>query len=142
MAASSEEKMNNLLLEVRVLEDTYSELTNRQSLLERALIENRSALDTIKGLESGNAEEVLMPIGGGVLLRSPPPSSDKVLVNIGLNVVVEKSRESATSLIEKRADEYEKSLVTIMTQRTQIAERLESDRVALNSMMSAQSPKR
>ena len=44
---TAEETVNALLVEVRVLESTYNELTARQNLLERALLESRAALDSI-----------------------------------------------------------------------------------------------
>jgi len=133
-----EDRINNLVTEVRVLENTYNELTNRQNLLERILVESRSSLETIKGLSdpaSGAADEVLVPVGGGILLRASPPKTDKVLLNIGANVVVEKTREAATSFMEARASELEEDIVAIATQRSQIAQRLDSDRRALQNMV-------
>jgi len=44
---TAEETVNALVVEVRVLESTYNELTSRQNLLERALLESRAALDSI-----------------------------------------------------------------------------------------------
>ena len=90
---SAEETVNAILVEIRVLEGTYNELTARQSLLERALLESRAALDSIKGLQGQTTSEVLTQIGGGVMLRSKPPATDKVLVGVVSYVVLEKQRE-------------------------------------------------
>ncbi|MBI3859527.1 MAG: prefoldin subunit alpha [Thaumarchaeota archaeon] len=135
---TDEDKLNALVVEIRVLESTYNELTSRQSLLERALIENRAALDALKGLAENTSDEVLSQIGGGAMLRSKPPSTDKVLVSIGSNVVLEKTREEAVALMEGRAREVEKSLVSVIGQRNEIAERLDADRQVLNSVLSRQ----
>jgi len=51
---TAEETMNALVVEARVLESTYNELTARQNLLERALLESRAALDSIKELSGGS----------------------------------------------------------------------------------------
>ena len=133
-----EETANNLLVEIRVLESTYNELTARQSLLERALLESRAALDAIKGL-SGQQTEVLTQIGGGALLRSQPPSTDRVLVSIGANVVVEKPRDEAVAILEERSREFEKTIMSIIGQRNEIAERLNSDREIMNNYLASQS---
>ncbi len=133
-----EEKVNNLVTEVRVLESTYNELSSRQNLLERILIESRTSLETMKGLSASTSEEALIPVGGGILLRSSPPRTDKVLLNIGANVVVERTREDATKFMEARAGELEEDIVAIASQRNQIAQRLDSDRRALQSMLSRQ----
>jgi prefoldin alpha subunit len=131
---TAEETVNALLVEIRVLEGTYNELTTRQNLLERALLESRAALESIKGLD-GKSPEVLTQIGGGAMLRSPPPSTDKVLLNIGANVVIEKSKEEAVAMLEERSRDVEKTIVTLVRERNEIAERLNADRDLLNNLV-------
>ena len=132
---TAEETVNALLVEVRVLESTYNELTARQNLLERALLESRAALDSIKGLSGTPPSEVLTQIGGGAMLRSNPPSTDRVLVSIGSNVVLEKSKDEAVALLEERSRDVEKTIMSIIGQRNEIAERLNSDRELLNNLV-------
>jgi len=132
---TAEETVNALVVEIRVLESTYNELTARQNLLERALMESRAALDSIKGLASQPTSEVLTQIGGGAMLRSKPPSTDSVLVSIGSNVVVEKPKEEAVAMLEERSRDVEKTIVSIIGQRNEIAERLNSDRDLLNNFV-------
>jgi len=132
---SEEEAVNSLVVEIRVLESTYNELTSRQNLLERALLESRAALDSIKGLSSSPSSEVLTQIGGGAMLRSEPPSTDKVLISIGSNVVLEKTKDEAVALLEERSRDVEKTIVSIIGQRNEIATRLNSDRDILNSYL-------
>ncbi len=140
--ASEEEQINGLLAELRLLENAYNDFSMRQNILERALIEARSALDTIKELGSSSPEDVLIPVGAGVLLRGSPPSSDKILVNVGANVVLEKSRDDAAAILEKRVEGFEQNLVAVLNQRNQIAQRLEADRRALQVMASRQVPQK
>jgi len=132
---TAEETVNALVVEVRVLESTYNELTARQNLLERALLESRAALDSIKGLASKPTSEVLTQIGGGAMLRSKPPSTDSVLVSVGSNVVIEKPKEEAVAMLEERSRDVEKTIVSIIGQRNEIAERLNSDRDLLNNLV-------
>jgi prefoldin alpha subunit len=136
--SSEEEAVNSLLVEIRVLESTFNELSARQNLLERALIESRAALEAIKGLGESPTDEVLTQIGGGAMLRSPPPSTDKVLVSIASSVVIEKSRDEAVAYLEERARDVEKTIVSILSQRNEIANRLNSDRQVLNSYVARQ----
>jgi prefoldin alpha subunit len=132
---SAEETVNALLVEVRVLESTYNELTARQNLLERALLESRAALDSINGLDGNAPAEVLTQIGGGAMLRSQPPATDSVLVSIGSNIVIEKSKEEAVAMLEERSRDVEKTIVSLIGQRNEIAERLNSDREVLNNLV-------
>ncbi len=133
---TAEETVNALVLESRVLENTYNELTARQNILERALIESRAALEAIKGLAESASKEVLTQIGGGAILRSAPPSTNKVMLGVGAGIVIEKPRAEAVAILEERTKEYEKTLMSIVNQRNEIAERLESDRQVLNSILS------
>ncbi len=132
---TAEETVNALVVEIRVLESTYNELTSRQTLLERALLESRAALDSIKGLSDQPPAQVLTQIGGGAMLRSEPPSVDHVLVSIGSNVVLEKPKDEAVAMLEERSRDVEKTIVSIIGQRNEIAERLTADRDLLNSLM-------
>jgi prefoldin alpha subunit len=133
---TAEETVNALVMEVRILEGTYNELSSRQNLLERALLESRAALDSIKGLSDHGSKEVLTQIGAGAMLRSQPPATDNVLVSVGANVVIEKSKEEAMAMLEERSRDVEKSIVTVAKQRNEIAERLTSDREFLNTLVS------
>jgi len=136
--SSEEERMNRLLVESRMLESTFNELTNRQGMLERMLIESRASLDTVRQIGSTTTDEVLIPVGAGILLRASPPKADKVLVSIGANVVVEKSKEEAEKILERRSKELEENIITILSQRNQIAQRLEADRRTLQAFIDRQ----
>ncbi len=134
-----EETVNALMVEIRVLENTYNELSARQNLLERALVENRAALDALSGLGDKPTGETLVQIGGGAMLRSKPPSTDKVLINIGASVVIEKKKSEAVAILEDRSREVEKTVMSIANQRSELAQRLDADRQALNSFVARQS---
>jgi len=136
--SSEEERINRLLVESRMLESTFNELTNRQGMLERMLIESRASLDTVKQIGSAATDEVLIPVGAGIMLRSSPPKADKVLVSIGANVVVEKTKEEAEKILEERSKQLEENIITILSQRNQIAQRLEADRRTLQAFIDRQ----
>ena len=136
---TEEEAINALVVEIRVLESTYNELSSRQNLLERALVENRAALDALNGLGDKPSQEVLMQIGGGAMLHSPPPSTNRVLISVGANIVIEKPKAEAVALMEGRSRDVEKTIISIAGQRNELAQRLDSDRQALNSLVSRQS---
>ena len=132
-----EETVNALVVEVRILEGTYNELSARQSLLERALLEGRAALESISGLAGEQSGEVLTQIGGGALLRAKPPSTDTVLIGVGSNVVIEKPKDEAVAMLEERSRDIEKTLVSLVGQRNEIAARLNSDRELLNNLVAS-----
>lgn len=132
---SAEDRVNSLAVEVRILESTFNEFTTRQSMLERALVENRAALEALKELGEQQPGEVLLQIGGGALVKSAPPSVDRVLVNVGSSVIIEKSRDEAMALLEDRAKQEERTIMTLMGQRNEIAQRLETDKQVLQNLI-------
>ena len=69
------------------------------------------------------------------MLRSQPPSTDRVLVSIGSNVVIEKPKDEAVAMLEERSMDVEKTIVSLIGQRNEIAERLNSDRDLLNNLV-------
>ena len=72
------------------------------------------------------------------MLRASPPKADKVLVSIGANVVVEKSKGGCGEDLEARAKELEENIIAILSQRNQIAQRLELDRRTLQAFIDRQ----
>ena len=134
---TAEETVNALVVEIRVLEGTYNELSARQNLLERALLEGRAALESIKGLGGQQSGEILTQIGGGAMLRSQPPLTDTVLISVGSNVVIEKPKDEAVAMLEERSRDIEKTIVSIIGQRNEIATRLNSDRELLNNLVAS-----
>jgi prefoldin alpha subunit len=136
--SNDEDRINNLVGEIRMLESTFEDLSARQNLIERILIETRASIDTLTGLASSKADEVLVPVGAGILIRASPPKTEKVLLNVGANVVVEKPRDYATKFMEARGKELEQSITAIASQRGQIAQRLDSDRRALQTIVNKQ----
>ena len=135
--STEEERINNLVAESgcsRARSTSYRPPEPAGADTDR----EQSSLDTIKGLGSATTDEVLMPVGGGILLRASPPKTDKVLLNIGANVVVEKTRDEANKFMEARAKDIEENIIAIASQRNQIAQRLDSDRRTLQSFIDRQ----
>jgi prefoldin subunit 5 len=59
-------------------------------------------------------------------------------MSIGAAVMIEKSKEDAEKMLEGRAKEIEETIITLLSQRNQIAQRLEADRRALQAFIERQ----
>jgi prefoldin subunit 5 len=59
-------------------------------------------------------------------------------MSIGAAVVIEKSKEEAERMLEGRAKEIEENIITLLSQRNQVAQRLEADRRALQGFIDRQ----
>ena len=87
------------------------------------------ALEALVSTEDGN---VLLQIGGGASLRAKIVDPEKVLLNIGSDVIVEKTNPDAVGYLKDRITEMEASqkkvaeaLDKLKGQMNEIAKRLE-----------------
>ncbi len=104
----------------------------------RALIETRGGLSTLKGLSTSSSTEVLVPIGGGIFVDAKAPPSDKFLVTIGADVIIEKPKEDALKYVEDRINEMENAVSGIEAHKTDINRKMLSKRESINEMIAKQ----
>jgi len=103
------------------------------ALLEEGRVEAFSAIEAINGIKDSPDNTVLLPLGAGISVRVRISEPSRVLVNIGSEVVVEKSSEEAVEYLKDRITEMEASAKKVMEtleqirgQMNEIARRLEA----------------
>jgi prefoldin alpha subunit len=101
-------------------------------LIEEGRMEATAAIETLKELGAGENMPVLLQIGGGASVRANVIEPDRVLVNIGADVIVERSNTEAVEYLRDRIIEMEASgkrvaetLDRIRSQMNEIARRIE-----------------
>jgi prefoldin alpha subunit len=106
--------------------------TRQLQLIDDGLMEATAAIETLKELSAGENMPVLLQIGGGTSVRANVIEPDRVLVNIGADVVVERSNTEAIEYLRDRITEMEASgkrvaetLDRIRSQMNEIARRIE-----------------
>jgi prefoldin alpha subunit len=141
--ASDEETFRKLLTELRLLESTSEALQNRTSLLNAAMTELAFALATIEGLgKEKTGAPLLVPIGGGSFIKADVAATDTLVVGMGAGVSVEKPREEAKRIVDKRIAELEKSMAALQQQLGQVMERMRANRQQLDDVSLRLSGKR
>jgi len=134
--APSEEELRRLSVEMRYLEQTAEALQQRISMVNAAITDLSYANATLDGIEKEKENaEMLVPIGGSSYVKVKLADSDKVLINMGSGVSVEKNLADAKVTLKERLDELEKTMTSAQQQFSQIAERLASGRNRLESML-------
>ncbi len=133
--SSDEETFRRLLTELRLLESTADALQNRINLVNAALTELAFAATTIEGLEQETkGTQLLVPIGGGSFINAKVATIEDLVVGMGAGVSVEKPREEAKRIIEKRIAELQKSMNTLQQQLSQVLEQMRVKRQQLESV--------
>lgn len=123
---------------MRYLEQTAETLQQRLSMLNAAITDLSYANMTLDGVEKEKENsELLVPIGGSSYVKMRLASSDRVIVGLGAGVSVEKSVPEAKEMLKERLGELEKSAQAAQQQFTQIAERINTGRSRLESLLSS-----
>lgn len=130
-----EQRINELVQHSRTLELYLNEVLERETTVTKLIEEARLASYALQNIPLDKENEALMPIGVGVYLKTNIPSIDKLLVNVGAGVTIEKTREDTLHYIESRIKEFEIGLNQLRDQKKQITSQLEQIQQQVNSML-------
>ena len=137
----SEEQAQQLMQQMQMLETYFSDLSQRETTFLSVLREASSAIESIKSLNQKSESDTLIPIGMGTYVPTKISSTNKIVLNVGAGVAVEKDFPSAINYLEARIKEIEVALQDTSAKKQDAAARLEQGREQINQLMqSTQSP--
>ncbi len=102
------EELQKLYLEYKTLEQQTSQIEQQLQTVEQQLQEAESiknSLDELKAIKQGS--EMLVPVSSGIFMKAKITDKDKVIVNVGSDVLVGKGLDGAKQLMEKQKKEIE-----------------------------------
>jgi len=138
----AEEELRRLSMEMRYLEQTADALQQRISMVNAALTDINYANMTLDGIEKEKENsEMLIPIGGSSYVKVKLADTNKVIIGMGSGVSVEKTLPEAKITLKERLDELGKTMQSAQQQFSQVAERINSGRSRLESMLSTREGK-
>ncbi len=130
----SEEQAQQLLYQMQMLEAYLGDLVQRESTLVSILREAISAIVSIKSLKDNPDSDTLIPLGMGTFVKSQISSNEKIVLNIGAGVAVEKNPDSAINFLESRIKEIEVALQEAAAKKQDAAKRLEQGKQEINRL--------
>lgn len=131
----SEEQAQQLMYQVQMLENYLSELSQRENTLYNVLREATSAISSIKELKEKPDCETLVPLGMGTYIQTKNSSNNKIILNIGSGVAMEKTSDSAINYLEARIKEIEVALQEASSKKQDASNRLEQTKNQFNQML-------
>ena len=138
----AEEELRRLSMEMRYLEQTADALQQRISMVNAALTDINYANMTLDGIEKEKENsEMLIPIGGSSYVKAKIADTNKVIIGLGSGVSIEKTLPEAKVILKERLDELQKTMQAAQQQFSQVAERINSGRSRLESMLSTREGK-
>jgi prefoldin alpha subunit len=125
-------------MEMRYLEQTAEALQQRISMVNTAIADLTYANETLDSMEKEQENaEMLVPIGGSSYVKVKLADPNKVIVGLGSGVSVEKTLSDAKVVLKERLDELEKAMNSAQQQFSQVAERINTGRSRLESMLAS-----
>jgi len=107
--------------------------THQLQLIDEGRMEATAAIEALRDLSTAENPQVLLQVGGGTSVRARVEATDRVLVNIGADVIVERSNAEAIDYLKDRITEMEASgkrvaetLERIRSQMNEITRRIEA----------------
>ena len=103
-----------------------AEIFSRQlEMIEQKRIEALAAIESMKALTVDRDAPALLPLGGGTMVRVEVGDPEKILVNIGSDVIVQRTNGEAIAFLQGKITEMEamekKVAATIEQLRGQMA---------------------
>jgi len=131
----SEEQAQQLMQQMQMLETYFTDLSQREGTLLNVLREAISAIESIKSLRQKPNSDTLVPIGMGTYVQTKILSNDKIVLNIGAGIAVEKTYDSTINYLEARIKEIEVALQDTSARKQDAVARLEQGKDQMNQLM-------
>ena len=138
----SEERAQQLMQHMQMLENYFTDLSQRESTLYGILKEATAAIESIKSLSKKPDSDALVSIGMGTFVKAKISSSEKLVLNIGAGVSLEKDPNSAINFLEARIKEIEVAIQDTSSKKYQIAAQLEQGKHQINQLIQEETQNR
>ena len=138
----SEEQTQQLLYQMQMLEGYFSELAQKEGTIVSIIREASSAIQSLKTIDDKVDAETLVPLGLGTFVKTKTIPNEKLILNIGAGIAVEKDKDSAINFLELRLKEMQVALQETSNQKQQIAASLEQGKQQMEQLMAASRSKK
>ena len=136
----SEEQAQQLMYQMQMLESYLNDLAQRESTLMTVLREAVLAIESIKTLKDNPSSDTLIPLGMGTFAKSQISSKEKIVLNVGAGIAIEKEPDAAINFLESRIKEIEVAIQDTAVKKQDVFARLEQGKQEINRMIQSQPP--
>ena len=138
----SEEQAQQLLYQMQMLEGYLSELSQKEATIVSVIREASSAIQSLKTIDNKTDNETLTPVGLGTFIKTKLMPNEKLILNIGAGIAIEKDKDSAVNFLELRLKEMQVALQETSNQKQQISASLEQGKQQMEQMLAASRSKK
>jgi len=138
----SEEQTQQLLYQMQMLEGYFSELTQKEQAIISVIREASSAVVSLKAIDNKTDSETLVPMGLGTFVKTKLIPNQKLILNVGAGIAIEKDQNYAINFLESRLKEFQVALQDIDGQKQQVSASLEQGKQQMNQLLAASRSKK
>lgn len=117
---TNQKELQEKILAYRILQARLESIIKQRDLIVNKMVELQNTLATIDEVKK-TEEETLFPLGSEAYVFGKPTNREKLIVEIGANVALEKTFEEGKKILSKRKDELEKTLAEIQKEISQLS---------------------
>ena len=111
--------------------------SQKEATIVSVIREASSAIQSLKTIDNKTDNETLTPVGLGTFIKTKVVPNEKLILNIGAGIAVEKDKDSAINFLELRLKEMQVALQETSNQKQQISASLEQGKQQMEQMLAA-----
>ena len=127
---------------MQMMEGYLSELSQKEATIVSVIREASSAIQSLKTIDNKTDNETLTPVGLGTFIKTKVVPNEKLILNVGAGIAVEKDKDSAINFLELRLKEMQVALQETSNQKQQISASLEQGKQQMEQLMAASRSKK
>ena len=130
-----EDQVRRLYYELQLMEGTAQTLQQRLQVLTQAQAElnvAKQSLETIEEAEEG--ADILVPTGSGTFVHAKLGNPEKLIVNVGAEVLVDMTIDDAKENVQGRLEEVDKATISVSQQLEQILAQIQVHQDGVNRL--------
>lgn len=128
------EKLEKMVTELNQLQKQGETITQQIEQLNTSLQDVTTAQEAVEGIKGSIGKETLIPIGAGCFITAELKSED-VIVGVGAEVAIKKSREETLETLKKDKEEVENLIKSLSEQLDKINQYITSKRPEVEKLM-------
>lgn len=130
------ENIQQIVTELRQSQQEVENLQSQVEILSSSLEEVEVSIETVEGIEDfESGQEILVPIGSGSYVPAEIKDPERILSELGADLVAEKNPEEVKKLLEKRKSDFEDSLEQTRERMEELREKIEELRPKAQRLM-------
>ncbi len=127
MSELSQQDLQNLAMQHREHQKNAQTVQQQLNMVQMSIEDCIRAIGTLDDLSSADESlDAMFPIGSGSFIHGKVDKVDKVVVDVGAGISIEKSVEDAKDILNKRKAEFQKALERMNASLAKISQRIQS----------------